>query len=416
MVAAFSADDGGVTPGREGAAEGAAAFRPRQLTLPDEILEIAATLERAGHETWCVGGSVRDAVMGGPRDDIDLATAATPDQVLALFPRTVPVGIKFGTVGVLDRQRQLHEVTTFRRDVTTDGRHAEVVFAATIDEDLGRRDFTMNAIAYHPLRHEWRDPYGGAADISARVVRAVGVPSERFHEDYLRILRALRFAARFDFAIDAVTWQAALAGVDGLRRLSAERIRDEWFRTLETARSVRRAVGLWRDVGAAAVCLPGLHDDYPLAADDPSPRDPVLLTTLLVRQAGRLLDRLKASRAEIDRALRIERGPEEPHDTSPVRVRRWLAQVEPAADDLLAAHRLRTGTEAPWASVVTEIRDRGEATSRAQLAVTGDDLRSAGIAPGPDLGRILGLLMDEVLDEPGRNQRDRLLARALELR
>lgn len=100
MVAAFSADDGGVTPGREGAAEGAAAFRPRQLALPDEILEIAATLERAGHETWCVGGSVRDAVMGGPRDDIDLATAATPDQVLALFPRTVPVGIKFGTVEI----------------------------------------------------------------------------------------------------------------------------------------------------------------------------------------------------------------------------------------------------------------------------------------------------------------------------
>jgi len=114
--------------------------------------------------------------------------------------------------------------------------------------------------------------------------------------------------------------------------------------------------------------------------------------------------------------LRIERGPGEPHDASPVQVRRWLAQVEPAADDLLAAHRLRTGAEASWASVVAEIRDRGEATSRAQLAVTGDDLRSAGIAPGPDLGRILGLLMDEVLDEPGRNQRDRLLARALELR
>ncbi len=392
------------------------AARPRQLDLPAEILEIAATLEQAGHETWCVGGSVRDAVMGGPRDDIDLATAATPEQVQALFPRTVPVGIKFGTVGVLDRHRELHEVTTFRRDVTTDGRHAEVVFAQTIDEDLGRRDFTMNAIAYHPLRHEWRDPFGGAADISARVVRAVGVPGERFHEDYLRILRALRFAARFDFAIDADTWQAALDGIDGLRRLSAERIRDEWFRTLETARSVRRAVDLWRDVGAAGICLPGLSEEYPLAADDPSPRDPVLLSALLVRDVGRLLEQLKASRAEIDRALRIERGPSEPHDISPVRVRRWLAQVEPAADDLLAAHRLRTGTDAPWARAVDGIRERGEATTRSQLAVTGDDLRTAGIPPGPDLGRILGALMEEVLDEPARNQRDRLLVRALELR
>lgn len=404
-----------MTPADTGGPADGASARPRRLALPDEIIEIAAALEGAGHETWCVGGSVRDAVMDGPRDDIDLATAATPEQVQALFPRTVPVGLKFGTVGVLDRHRQLHEVTTFRRDVTTDGRHAEVVFARTIDEDLGRRDFTMNAIAYHPLRHEWRDPFGGAADIAAGVVRAVGVARERFREDYLRILRALRFAARFDFSIESETWQAAIDGIDGLRRLSAERVRDEWYRTLETARSVRRAVSLWQDVGAAAVCLPGLRDDYPLAADDPSPRDPVLLTTLLVRQAGRLLDRLKASRAEIDRSLRIERGPSEPHDTSPVRVRRWLAQVEPAANDLLAAHRLRTGAEAPWSPVVAGIRERGEATVRSQLAVTGDDLRSAGIAPGPELGRILGLLMDEVIEDPARNRRDRLLARALEL-
>ncbi|MHB1328931.1 MAG: CCA tRNA nucleotidyltransferase [Gemmatimonadales bacterium] len=405
-----------MTPDETGSFAGGMAGRPRQLDLPVEILEIAATLEQAGHETWCVGGSVRDAVMGGARDDIDLATAATPEEVQALFPRTIPVGIKFGTIGVLDRHRQLHEVTTFRRDVATDGRHAEVIFADTIDEDLGRRDFTMNAIAYHPLRHEWRDPFGGTGDIAARLVRAVGVPGERFHEDYLRILRALRFASRFGFEIDGATWQAALEGVDGLRRLSAERVRDEWFRTLESARSVRRAFDLWRDVGAAAICLPGLREEYPLATDDPTPRDPVLLSALLVRGVGRLLEQLKASRVEIDRGLRIERGPAEPHDTSPVRVRRWLAQVEPGADDLLAAHRLRTGVDAPWASVVAGVRERGEATARSQLAVTGDDLRTAGIPPGPDLGRILGVLMDEVLDEPSRNERSQLLARALELR
>jgi hypothetical protein len=123
----------------------------------------------------------------------------------------VAVGIKYGTVGVLDRQRTLHEVTTFRRDVATDGRHAVVQYGVSLEDDLARRDFTINAIAYHPLRREWRDPFRGKQDLDAGLVRAVGSPALRFAEDYLRILRALRFAARFDFAIDAETWTAALA-------------------------------------------------------------------------------------------------------------------------------------------------------------------------------------------------------------
>ena len=119
------------------------------------------------------------------------------------------MGIKYGTVGVLDRTRVLHEVTTFRRDVATDGRHAVVAYGVSLEEDLARRDFTINAIAYHPLRHEWRDPFGGAARSGGALIRAVGDPAQRFREDYLRILRALRFAARFDFAIDPATWEAA---------------------------------------------------------------------------------------------------------------------------------------------------------------------------------------------------------------
>jgi tRNA nucleotidyltransferase (CCA-adding enzyme) len=119
--------------------------------IPEEVREIARTLEDAGFEAWCVGGALRDALLGHPHSDYDFATSATPAQVTALFRRTAPVGEKYGTVGVLDRHRVLHEVTTFRRDVTSDGRHAVVAYGVSLDEDLARRDFTINAMAYHPL-------------------------------------------------------------------------------------------------------------------------------------------------------------------------------------------------------------------------------------------------------------------------
>ncbi|GIW53548.1 MAG: hypothetical protein KatS3mg081_2903 [Gemmatimonadales bacterium] len=133
-------------------------LRTPELRIPDEVLRIARRLEEAGYETWCVGGAIRDNLLGIPNADFDLATAAPPEVVRKLFRRTVPVGIEHGTVAVLDRNRQPHEVTTFRRDVVTDGRHAVVEFGASLEEDLARRDFTVNAIAYHPLRKEWRDP------------------------------------------------------------------------------------------------------------------------------------------------------------------------------------------------------------------------------------------------------------------
>ncbi len=387
---------------------------PERLTLPPEVVDIATTLERAGHETWCVGGAIRDALLGGAKADVDLATAATPEQVQALFRRTVPVGLKFGTVGVLDRHRVLHEVTTFRRDVVTDGRHAVVAFGASLDDDLARRDFTINAIAYHPTRHEWRDPFDGAADLDRRVIRAVGEPAARFREDYLRILRAIRFAGRLDFRIDEATWAAALAVADGLARLSVERVRDEWFRSLESARALPPLLVRWREVGAAARWLPGLRPGYPLAEADPTPRDPVLLTAVVSTGAAAALEGLRASGAEVERARRVERGPAAPTGSDPVSVRRWLAEVGVAAEDLLAAHRLRTGTEAPWRETVMGIRARGEAVSRGDLAVTGDDLRAAGVPAGPPLGQLLGELLELVLEDPTANTRERLLARARE--
>ena len=382
-----------------------------RLDIPAEVVEIAATLEDAGFETWCVGGAIRDALLGGPRDDVDLATAATPDQVQGLFRRTVPVGLKFGTVGVFDRRNHLHEVTTFRRDVTTDGRHAVVEYGVSLDADLARRDFTINAIAYHPITHHWRDPFGGAADLDLRVVRAVGQASERFEEDYLRILRAIRFAGRLGFEIDPATWAAAKVAAAGLDRLSAERVRDEWFRSLESARVLPPLFDRWREVGAAERWLPGLPAEYPFAEPNPPVRDPVLLTALACREGGPVLAGLKAPTAAIDRAERITRGPAAPASSEAVATRRWLAAVGPAADDLLLAHRLRHGVLAPWQAVVAGIRERGEATARGQLAVTGTDLKSAGVGAGPEIGRVLGELLEAVLEDPSQNRRDLLLAR-----
>lgn len=385
---------------------------PERIELPAEVVEIAATLEAAGHETWCVGGALRDARLGAARGDVDLATQATPEQVQALFRHTVPIGIKFGTVGVLDRHRQLHEVTTFRRDVATDGRHAVVAYGASLEEDLARRDFTINAMAYHPLRGEWRDPFDGAADLSRGIVKAVGVPAERFREDYLRILRAIRFAARLDFAIDPATWTAAVAEAPGLERLSAERVRDEWFRSLETARSIGRVARLWHEVGAVSLWLPGLAREYPLAADPVEPRDPVLLTVALVAGSAAALRQLKASGAQIERAKRIESGPAEPSGGSEPEVRRWLSAVGPAADDLARLVEWRTGHAAGWMPTVEAIRARRDPLTRADLAVTGADLVAAGIDPGPRQGRVLAALLDLVLDDPAANTKATLLAHA----
>ena len=388
---------------------------PVLTDLPDEVVGIAAALERAGFETWCVGGALRDRLLGSRAMDVDLATAARPEEVRRLFPRTVAVGARFGTVGVLDSQRVLHEVTTFRKDVETDGRHAVVEFGATLEEDLARRDFTINALAYHPIRREWRDPHAGAADLEARVIRAVGNPATRFAEDYLRILRALRFAARLRFTIEPETWRAAVAAAPGLVGLSAERVRDEWFKSLRSARSVTQLVMLWVHVGAAREWIPELEGvgGFDKAASDPpaDARDPVLLTALLCRDPVSVLRRLKASNAEIARAAALVRGPEEPSTLDELSVRRWLAQVGGAADDLADLWRLRHGDRAPWHGPAAEIRLRKDPLTRGDLAISGSDLQDLGVR-GAQVGEVLAALLDRVLDDPGLNTRDSLIALA----
>src|SRR3989441_5853569 len=280
---------------------------PDRLPIPPEVLKIAQKLEDSGYETWCVGGAIRDNLLELENHDFDLTTAAPPAEVRKLFKRTVPVGIEHGTVAVLDRHNRPHEVTTFRRDIKTDGRHAVVEFGVSLMDDLARRDFTINAIAYHPGRHEWRDPFHGADDLEHRLIRSVGDPNWRFQEDYLRILRGLRFSARFDFRIHSRTLEAAKANAQGLAQLSAERVHDEWFKGIKTAKKVSKLVTLWRDVGATRIWLPEMAGGGggELGAVDKLPRDPVLITAYLAKDPASLLTRLKCSNKDIERGRAI---------------------------------------------------------------------------------------------------------------
>jgi tRNA nucleotidyltransferase (CCA-adding enzyme) len=378
---------------------------PARLSIPDQVLRIAKTLEGAGFETWCVGGAIRDTLLGLENHDFDLTTAAPPAEVQKLFKRTVPVGVEHGTVAVLDAQNKAHEVTTFRKDIRTDGRHAVVEFGVSLMDDLARRDFTINAIAYHPLRHDWQDPFKGAEDLGKKLVRSVGDPNWRFQEDYLRILRALRFSARFEFKIHTHTLEAAKANAQGLAQLSAERVRDEWWKGIQTAKKVSKLLALWVAVGAARIWLPEIGKGDPGAVDK-LPRDPVLVTAYLAKDPASLLTRLKASNKDIERGRAIGRWREHfPDAEDRAAIRRWLSQVGEFVDDLL--------TLAPPAltRAVRAVRAQRPPLSLKDLAVKGDDLIAAGVRPGPDVGETLDRLLAEVLEDPERNTKAYLLSR-----
>jgi tRNA nucleotidyltransferase (CCA-adding enzyme) len=218
-----------------------------EVAPPDQVLWIWRTLEEAGFETWIVGGAIRDLMLGRPAGDWDFATRAHPERIMAVFRRTVPIGLDHGTVGVLARDRTLYEVTTFRRDVKTLGRRAVVEFAESIEEDLSRRDFTVNALAWHPGRAKLLDPWDGATDLREKILRTVGDPSERFAEDLLRVLRALRFAGQLRFTIEAGTWRALLAAVPELSQLSPERVQEEMMKVLTQAQKPSIALTLYSE-------------------------------------------------------------------------------------------------------------------------------------------------------------------------
>jgi tRNA nucleotidyltransferase (CCA-adding enzyme) len=299
--------------------------------------------------------------------------------------------------------------------VKTDGRHAVVEFGVSLDVDLSRRDFTVNAIAYHPLKHEWRDPFDGYEDLGAGVIRAVGEPARRFQEDYLRILRALRFAARFRFVIDGATWKAAKANVAGLPHLSAERVRDEWLKGLDGAQQPSELVELWAAVGGLRAWLPELvarqgAEGWEQVLDRFEPRDAVLMTAYLSSDPEATLRRLRCSNAEIERGWRVgELRDAYPDPVAPVQVRRWMSGAGPAADDLVTIAKAE-GHGGRLAEAVKAIRASGAPLSVGDLAVDGADLMAAGVPEGPQMGEMLRTLLERVLEDPALNTKEGLLA------
>ncbi len=410
-----------------------------RLHPPDSVREICSTLARAGHEAWCVGGAVRDALLGIDTLDWDIATSARPEEVQRLFRRTIPVGIQFGTVGVLDTKGVLHEVTTFRHDVETDGRHAVVRFGASLEEDLARRDFTINAIAVHAESLEVRDPFGGRADLEARVVRCVGDAAERMREDRLRALRALRFAGRFDFVLDASTWAAIQASAPHLGRLSMERVKQEFEKVMEQVARPSLTMERYRDAGILASLVPMIADapaarfaalDYlarPGLTRRPD-RRMLRLAALFVepgvtpaRSLERELKALKFSNEETRATVTLAQAAAlAPISADPVELRRLIAKVGrlmvPGLSRLLWARAKAEGVAAAEGRGGIALYRRAlrsafnDALTLGDLAVDGDDLRSAGVAPGKAIGEMLSGLLEIVLVDPTKNTRDTLLA------
>ncbi len=404
----------------------AAATRMGEAPLPPAIREVAQVLHGAGHDVVLVGGAVRDFLLGRDHGDWDLATSATPDEVVGLFRRTIPTGIEHGTVTVLFGRgdgRVTTEITTFRGEGDyVDGRRpSEVRFHRALELDLARRDFTINAMAWNPLTGVFTDVFGGLEDLRSGVVRAVGEATERFAEDGLRAMRAVRFCAALGYSLEPETEAAIGGALDTLDQVSRERVQVELIKLL---RSPRPSLGLrpmvttsmWgrvlADYGSPAV-------EAGIIAVDALPADPILRLSRLLwplredRPAiEAVLDtRLRPSRDDRSRVLSLCRAAnaELAELAEPAAIRRAVAALgrEHLADALAVVE------VGPEQAAVIERACEGAALAMDELDVRGRDLIQGGLLkPGPVMGRLLRRLFDWVLEEPSRNQRALLLAEA----
>ena len=434
-----------------------------KLTIPSNAEKILHILEENGYEAYVVGGCVRDSILGRCPNDWDITTSASPLQVKELFPRTVDTGLQHGTVTVL-MDKEGYEVTTYRVDGDyEDGRHPkQVMFTSSLEEDLKRRDFTINAMAYHPVRG-LVDLFHGMDDMQNKIIRCVGDPMERFHEDALRILRAVRFSAQLGFTIDDETKKGICALAPNLKCVSAERIQTELVKLLVSPHPDYLRVAY--ETGITREFLPEF--DACMETEQNTPHhcytvgEHILHSLLLVRQdkvlrltmllhdiakpvmrktdengrdhfklhalegekmAKSILRRLKFDNDTISRVTRLIRC----HDDRPMpdmrSVRRAVNRIgedlfplylEVQKADMLAqstycreekSERI-CGVEACYQKIVEE----KQCVSLKTLALTGRDLIQAGYKPGPELGEILKKLLEHVLEEPSDNTKEKLM-------
>lgn len=434
-----------------------------KLSIPSNAEKILNILEKNGYEAYVVGGCVRDSILGRVPDDWDITTSASPEQVKELFHRTVDTGLQHGTVTVL-MDKEGYEVTTYRVDGDyEDGRHPkQVVFTSSLEEDLKRRDFTINAMAYHPEKG-LVDLFHGTEDMEAKIIRCVGDPMERFREDALRILRAVRFSAQLGFRIEEGTRAGIRFLAPNLKCVSAERIQVELVKLLVSAHPdyLREAY----ETGITKEFLPefdacmqteqntphhcytvGEHTLHSLQLVRP---DKVLRLTMLLhdiakpemrrtdengrdhfkmhapegeKMAKAILRRLKFDNDTISRVSRLIRY----HDERPApemrSVRRAVNRIGEdifplylevqQADMHAQSGYLREEKEARLRGVeecYREICEQKQCVSMKMLAVTGRDLIGIGYQPGPELGRILKELLEHVLEYPEDNTKEKLL-------
>ena len=394
-------------------------------------------LHGAGHAAYAVGGCVRDSLLGLDPHDWDLCTSARPEQVMALFgeEKCIPTGLQHGTVTVKQGGR-LYETTTFRTEgAYSDGRHPDAVcFVPDVREDLARRDFTINAMAYNEAEG-LVDPFGGQKDLQNGLLRAVGEPQQRFTEDALRILRLYRFAARFGFALDAATARAARQLAPHLDCISAERIQEELAKLLAAPQP-----GAYLEPAVLAVVLPELTpaaleaakpvvDACPAGEENLPVRWAALLGALGETDTRRVLKRLRCSNACIEETAVLVRETagegvcgsfsEEKASAHPgdIHIRQLLGRyglctVERLCALCAALHPQNAPACALAAQRARQLEADGVCCRVSQLAVNGRDLMAAGIPAGPALRRVLEALLDGVIRAEYPNEKTALLAAA----
>ena len=444
------------------------------IILPDKVKLIIKKLTDEGFEAYAVGGCVRDSLLGKIPNDWDITTSASPLQVKSLFRRTIDTGIRHGTVTIM-LGKEGYEVTTYRIDgVYEDGRHPkQVTFTKSLEEDLKRRDFTINAMAYND-EAGIVDMFGGLDDLEAGVIKAVGDPVDRFKEDALRILRAVRFAAQLDYVIDDKTLNAVKELAPTLNKISAERIRTE-LQKLLVSKHPEKILTLY-ETGVSKVILPefdvcmeteqnnphhmysvGIHTvealknsvgyDKELSTDDIK----LLRLTMLFHDFGKpaaritddsgkdhfhghadiseriavnILNRLKYDNDTINKVRKLVKYHDHRKRLTEPRVRRTVVMISRELMPLWFTVRrcdicaqsfmdreAKLKDVADCESIYNRIMARGDCLSIKELAVTGNDLIKAGVKPGPELGDILDMLFEEVLNEPEHNTPEYLLGR-----
>lgn len=449
-------------------------MRPKSA-VPEEVITVSKTLAEAGFDAYLVGGCVRDMMLGRVPKDWDVATDATPEEVQTLFPESVYEN-DFGTVGVKteseDERLKIVQVTTYRIEGKyTDKRHPdEVKFAADIEDDLSRRDFTVNAMAMN-MKGDVIDPFGGACDLTDRVIRTVGAPEERFSEDALRLMRAVRFSVELDFEIEMSTRRAVVKLAGGLEAIAKERVRDELVKILMTPNAAKGII-LLEELDLLRYVLPELREgigvgqnkhhiytvfEHNVRALDHAAREdyslPVRMAALLhdvgkpkvkggdgpdstfyqheyvgAKMAVRMLDRLRFPREFTEQVAHLVRMHMFYYDTgviSPAGVRRFVVRVGPEnIDDLLKvreADRIGSGVKKAMPYRLRHLlfmieKVKRDPLSPKMLALRGDDLMPLLKLPqSPRVGWILNALLEEVLDDPKKNDKKYLEKRAKEL-